>query len=142
MLSSPHGSEIFLYFSGLIIMFFELEKSFRFEAGHVIVHHDGKCRNPHGHSYMLSVVLRSSSLIPSGPKANMVMDFNDLSNIVMPMVDQYLDHQWLNDTLNCESPTVEFIAKWIFEYLEPFLPSLHAITIHETHSSKVTYRKP
>ncbi|MBA2727163.1 MAG: 6-carboxytetrahydropterin synthase QueD [Parachlamydiaceae bacterium] len=143
MLTSPYCSEILLlvYSFGLNIMLFELEKSFRFEAGHVIVHHDGKCRNPHGHSYTLAVVLRSNTLIPSGPKANMVIDFNDLSNIVMPMIDQYLDHQWLNDTLESEAPTVEFIAKWIFEYLEPFLPSLYAITVFETHSSKVTYRK-
>lgn len=122
-------------------MHFELEKTFRFEAGHVLIHHDGKCRNPHGHSYILSVVLRTATLIDSGPKTNMVIDFNDLSNIVMPMIEKYLDHQWLNDTLKCESTTVEFIAKWIFEYLEPLLPGLYAITLYETHSSKVTYRK-
>jgi 6-pyruvoyltetrahydropterin/6-carboxytetrahydropterin synthase len=122
-------------------MYFELEKTFRFEAGHALVHHDGKCRNPHGHSYILSVVLRSTSLISSGPKTNMVIDFEDLSNIVIPMIDQYLDHQWLNDTLKSDSPSVEFIAKWTYEYLEPLLPGLYAITVYETHSSKVTYRK-
>ena len=123
------------------IMIFELEKTFRFEAGHQLVHHDGKCRNPHGHSYILSVIVRSVELVGSGPKTNMVIDFSDLSAIVAPMIEKYFDHKWINDTLQNESATVEFMAKWIFEYLEPLLPSLYAITLHETHTSKVTYRR-
>jgi 6-pyruvoyltetrahydropterin/6-carboxytetrahydropterin synthase len=120
---------------------FELEKTFHFEAGHSLAHHDGKCRNPHGHSYILIVHIRAKNLIASGPKTNMVIDFGDLGKIVNPMIVEYLDHRWLNDTLNSESATAEYIAKWIFDYLEPRLPGLSAITLWETASSKVTYTK-
>lgn len=118
---------------------FEIEKKFHFEAGHVILHHDGKCSFPHGHSYILTVALRSKTLIDSGPKMNMLIDFNDLSSIVKPMIEKYFDHCWLNDTLQSESPTVEFIAKWIYDFLKPQLPQLYAITLHETATSRATY---
>lgn len=120
---------------------FELEKTFHFEAGHSLIHHDGKCRQPHGHSYVLTICVRTTDLIASGPKKNMVMDFGDISNVVEPMIEEYFDHRWLNTTLNNDSTTVEFMAKWIFDYLVPKLPNLHAITLHETASSKVTYTK-
>jgi 6-pyruvoyltetrahydropterin/6-carboxytetrahydropterin synthase len=120
---------------------FEVEKTFSFEAGHVLDHHDGKCRHPHGHSYVLKVTLQADSLIPSGPKQNMILDFTDISSIVKPMIEKHFDHKWLNDSLNTESPTAEFIAYWIFHYLEPHLPGLVAITIFETATSSAAYRK-
>lgn len=120
---------------------FELEKTFSFEAGHSLSHHDGKCRGPHGHSYILTVRLRTEQLIHTGPKTNMVCDFYDISNIVKPMIVTYLDHKWLNDTLQSDSPTVEFISKWIYDYLEPFIPMLSAVTVYETATSKVTYSR-
>lgn len=120
---------------------FELEKTFRFEAAHYLVHHEGKCRGLHGHSYVLNVVVRAEQLKSSGSQTNMVMDFFDFSGIVKPIIEKYLDHKCLNDTLSSDSPTAEYIAKWIFHQLEPVLPGLYAISLHETHSSKVTYRK-
>lgn len=118
---------------------YEIEKTFTFEAGHSLDHHDGKCRGPHGHSYILTIRLRSEILQPSGPKKNMVVDFGDISAIVKPMIEKFFDHRWLNQTLNSDSATVEFIAKWIFDYLKPSFPSLYAISLHETSTTKVTY---
>jgi len=120
---------------------FEIEKKFRFEAGHQLIHHDGQCSEPHGHSYVLLVTIRSDHIEPKGPKKNMVMDFNDISNVVKPMIDKYLDHKWLNDTLGTDSPTAEFIAKWIFDYLNDPLPNLDHVTLYETETSRVTYRR-
>lgn len=121
---------------------YELEKTFRFEAGHSLQYHDGKCKGPHGHSYILVVRLISDHLIASGPKTNMVMDFSDVSEIVKPMIEEYLDHKWLNTTLSCDSATAEYIAKWIYDYLKPHISQLDAVTLYETATSKVTYRKP
>lgn len=120
---------------------FELEKTFHFEAGHVLPHHDGKCRMPHGHSYVMTIHIKSDQLLTSGPKKNMVIDFSDVSSIVKPMIETYLDHKWLNDTLESDSPTVEFIAKWAFEHLEPKLPNLYAVSIYETVTSRIIYKK-
>ena len=118
---------------------YELEKTFSFEAGHLLQYHDGQCHFPHGHSYVLTVKLRASTLISSGPKQNMLIDFNEISAIVKPMISTYLDHKWINESLKSESSTVEFMAKWIFDYLKPKLTHLYAITLQETSTSKVTY---
>ena len=120
---------------------FEVEKSFSFEAGHVLKHHDGKCKNPHGHSYQLQIKLRSDKLIASGPKTNMLIDFTDISKVVKPMIEEYFDHRWINETLNTDSATVEFITKWIFDYLEPKLPALYQVTLFETPTSRASYTK-
>ena|ERR1700722_12021940 len=119
---------------------FELEKTFHFEAGHCLVHHDGKCRQPHGHSYVLTVHLRREQLIATGPKRNMLMDFYDVSAVVKPMLEEYLDHHWLNETLGNDSTSAEFIAKWVYDYLKPKLPELFAVSLYETQSAKVIYR--
>lgn len=123
----------------VIKLMFELEKQFRFEAAHVLKHHQGKCGRPHGHSYCLTVCLRSQTLTTDGSSTNMVVDFADITSVVDPLVETFLDHQWLNDTLQCESPTTEFIARWIFHYLKPKLPFLHSVTLSETPTSTVTY---
>lgn len=120
---------------------YELCKEFRFEAGHTLIHHDGKCKNPHGHSYILTIHLKGETLVSEGPKKNMLVDFGDVSAVVKPMIEKYFDHRWLNESLENDSPTVEFIAGWIYDFLEPHLPLLSAITLHETSTSKVTFRK-
>lgn len=103
------------------------------------MHHDGACKDPHGHSYTLEVQVKNDSLIPEGPKKNMVIDFHHISDIVDPMIESYLDHKWLNNTLETDSPTSEFIARWIYRYLKGKLPGLHKVTLSETSTSKVIY---
>jgi 6-pyruvoyltetrahydropterin/6-carboxytetrahydropterin synthase len=118
---------------------FEIEKKFRFEAGHTLLHHDGKCSSPHGHSYVLTIVLRSQSLISDGPKQSMVRDFQEISDVVKPMIDQYFDHKWLNETLSLDSPTAERIAEWIFKYVQPKIPQLYKVSVRETESSSASF---
>lgn len=120
---------------------YQLEKIFHFEAAHSLKYHDGKCKNVHGHSYILHIIVRAEELQTSGPKVNMIMDFQDINAIVNPMINEYFDHHFLNDTLRSDSTTVEFICKWIFDYLESHIPSLYAITLYETASAKATYMK-
>lgn len=119
---------------------FQIEKTFYFEAGHVLAGHDGKCAQPHGHSYVLTVFIRRDFLNPDGPKKNMVIDFQDINAIVKPMIAEYLDHHWLNTTLENDSTTAEFIAKWIFDHLKPKLSDLFAVSLYETATSKVYYQ--
>lgn len=120
---------------------FKIEKKFRFEAGHQLIHHDGHCRDPHGHSYEFVVTIQKKELITHGPKKQMAVDFLDISSVVKPMIFNFLDHKWLNDTLNTDSPTAEFIAKWIFDFLSPKLQGLFSITVYETDTCCVTYTK-
>lgn len=118
---------------------FEIEKDFSFEAGHVVQAHTGKCSSPHGHSYRLTVIVRSENLQTIGPSRGMVCDFQDISSAVKPMIEEYFDHKWLNETLHTDSPTAEEIAKWIFDYLEPKLPGLYKVTVGETATARASY---
>ena len=118
---------------------YTLEKTFFFEAGHTLEHHDGKCKSPHGHNYGLTITLCNTKINSSGPKKNMLIDFNDVSRLVRPMLDEYFDHKWLNDTLDTDSPTAEYIAFWIYNHLKPQIALLHSVTINETPTNKVIY---
>lgn len=120
---------------------FELSKTFRFDAGHILKQHEGMCGRPHGHHYTLTVTVRGKTLIEKGPRKNMILDFNDISAIVKPFIKSHLDHHWLNDTLETDSPSAEFIAWWIYQKVKPLLPSLYSITLHETPTSFVTYKE-
>jgi 6-pyruvoyltetrahydropterin/6-carboxytetrahydropterin synthase len=119
---------------------FELRKSFHFEASHVLTHHEGKCSRMHGHSYVLTLVLRGRALQPSGPQRNMLTDFCDVSAAAKGMIAAYLDHHHLNTTLKEDSPTAEFIARWVYRHLAPTLPQLAEVELRETATASVVYR--
>lgn len=117
-------------------------KEFRFEAAHRLPHHDGKCQRLHGHSWRGRVYVRGQSLIPDGAKQGMLMDFGEISAYIDPLVEKYLDHYYLNETLPLESPTSEAIARWIYEQLAAAgLPGLVAVEIRETCTSGCVYRQ-
>lgn len=118
---------------------FEIEKHFTFHAAHLLVHHKGACNRLHGHTYTLIIRLKSSDLQQSGSETNMVIDFVDFKAIVRAVIDEHLEHRFLNETLKTDSPTAEFIAKWIFEKLKPLLPLLSSLTLYESPTSGVTY---
>lgn len=119
---------------------YTLTKSFKFEASHILHHHDGKCARLHGHSYTLTVELSSQTLQRTGSETNMVTDFGRISTSVKKLLLSHLDHHHLNDSLQTDSPTAEFIAAWCFKMLKPALPQLCAVTIQETMTSSATFR--
>jgi 6-pyruvoyltetrahydropterin/6-carboxytetrahydropterin synthase len=117
----------------------KLEKDFPFEAAHRLPNHDGKCQRLHGHSWTATVVVEGSNLNPSGAKGGMVVDFGTLSKVVTPIVDEFLDHHFLNDTTGLTNPTSEEIARWLFDKLKPLLPELVGVEISETCTARCYY---
>jgi 6-pyruvoyltetrahydropterin/6-carboxytetrahydropterin synthase len=70
----------------------------------------------------------------------MVMDYADIKTFLTPLLDQYLDHHFLNQTTGLENPTSEELAKWIFDQLEQSgLPGLLGVRINETCTSTCLY---
>jgi 6-pyruvoyltetrahydropterin/6-carboxytetrahydropterin synthase len=117
-------------------------KEFRFEAAHQLPHHDGKCRRLHGHSWTGRVYLKGNKLIENGAKQGMLLDFDDIKKHLEPLLTDYLDHHYLNETTGLLNPTSEAIAKWVFEKLEAsFLPGLYSVEIRETCTSGSQYKK-
>lgn len=119
-----------------------LTKTIRFEAAHKLVNHDGKCERLHGHSWTADIECRGYSLTARGPKKGMVLDYGDISEAVKPIVDDVLDHHYLNQTLLTDAPTSEVVAQWIYNWLRDVakLRGLHAVTVHETCTSACKYK--
>jgi 6-pyruvoyltetrahydropterin/6-carboxytetrahydropterin synthase len=114
-----------------------IRKHFRFEAAHVLPHHPGKCSRLHGHSYRLEVAVRGP-LQQAGPARGMVVDFDEISALVRPLVVERLDHASLNDVM--ENPTAEHIALWIWDALAEQLPQLDEIVVWETPTACAVVR--
>lgn len=118
---------------------FRIRKTFRFEASHQLKYHDGKCAHLHGHSWVVNVEVKGSSLNYDGPKQGMLMDFSSLSAVFKPIIEEKLDHRHLNDTLAMESPTSELVAEWIFNQIKDLVPGLSAVEVEETCTSWCRY---
>src|SRR5574337_952755 len=119
-----------------------IQKDFSFEAAHHLPLHDGKCRSPHGHSYIGYIRILGLSLIAQGPKTGMVMDSGDLSETIKPVIKRYLAHQDLNERLvDVSATTAEEIAKWLYEFIKPKLPAgtVFSVGLKETASSMCIY---
>jgi 6-pyruvoyltetrahydropterin/6-carboxytetrahydropterin synthase len=117
-------------------------KEFRFEAAHRLPHHEGKCRRLHGHSWLGRVYIQGNCLQTEGASQGMILDFGEVSKYLKPLLEDFLDHYYLNETTGLENPTSEAIARWIYEKLEILgLSGLHAVEIHETCTSGCVYRK-
>lgn len=115
----------------------EIFKTFTFEAAHRLprVPPGHQCARLHGHSYTVTVHVSG----PVDDATGWVMDFADLSRAVRPLLDQ-LDHQYLNDIDGLENSTCENLARWLWQHLQPRLPALAKIVIHETATSGCAYQ--
>ncbi len=74
----------------------KIAKEFRWEMGHRLKFHKGKCKNLHGHSYRMTVELEGE-LNSEG----MVLDYYDLKAIVKPVIEE-LDHAFMVNKTDTE----------------------------------------
>jgi len=117
---------------------YRLEKEFTFDAAHCLEAHKGKCKRLHGHRWKAWVICEGEKLNEEG----MLIDFGDLKGIIRPMVEQYLDHQFLNDTLGLEHTTAESISWWIYSHLAPKISTLVGVVVEESPGSRCAYFPP
>jgi 6-pyruvoyltetrahydropterin/6-carboxytetrahydropterin synthase len=111
-------------------------KEFRFEAAHRLPAAPAghKCGRLHGHSYRVEIHVRGEV----DPHMGWVMDFADIAGAFAPLRDQ-LDHYYLNEIQGLENPTSENLARWIWDRLQPTLPSVTKIVVRETCTSGCVY---
>lgn len=119
---------------------FTLRKKFTFEAAHKLPHHSGKCRRLHGHSWVATIVLQGPTLQVSGSDTGMLIDYSFIKSEMNPILEKYLDHHYLNETLPLESPTSENLAVWLYGELCKKIPYLVAVEIDETCTCSCEYR--
>lgn len=74
-------------------MSLRIGKTFTFDAAHQLPKHEGKCRNVHGHTYKLEVVIQG--VLEFDDDIGMFMDFGDVSKIVKETVLDRIDHSFI-----------------------------------------------
>jgi len=130
---------------------YSVTKRIEFCYGHRLLDYDGICKHPHGHNAVAEIEVRTSSLDPR----NMVCDFSDIKRIVKGWIDRELDHKMVlrhDDPLVKpleqlgepiylldSNPTVERIARLIFEYASGQSLPVVRVKLWETPSSYAEY---
>jgi 6-pyruvoyltetrahydropterin/6-carboxytetrahydropterin synthase len=131
---------------------YSVTKRIDFCYGHRLLDYDGICKHPHGHNAVAEVEVRTGTL----DNRNMVCDFSDIKRVVKGWIDRELDHkmilrhddplvkplQQLGEPIFIvdSNPTVERIAKLIFDQAtEHGLPVVR-VTVWETPTSFADYR--
>lgn len=123
---------------------FELTIQLEFCSAHILVGHQGKCANLHGHNYKTEVCIKGNKLDSLG----LLIDFADVKKIVNETIDM-LDHKYINDIDYPEfiegKTSAENIAKFIYENVEKRLAhdtaKLDYVKIFETSKYAVKYYK-
>ncbi|HLG60111.1 MAG TPA: 6-carboxytetrahydropterin synthase [Vicinamibacterales bacterium] len=130
---------------------YSVTKRIDFCYGHRLLDYDGICKHPHGHNAIAEIEIRTDAL----DTRNMVADFGDIKRIVKNWVDRELDHKMIlrhDDPLVTllqgigepmylvdSNPTVERIARLIYDISrEQGLP-VFRVTVWETPTSWATY---
>ncbi|MBS3946189.1 MAG: 6-carboxytetrahydropterin synthase [Melioribacter sp.] len=67
----------------------KIAKEFKWEMGHRLPFHEGKCRNLHGHSYRCMIELTGQP-----DKNGMLLDYYELKKIIDPIIDK-MDHSFM-----------------------------------------------
>ena len=111
-------------------------KQFTFDSAHFLPHvpDTHKCREIHGHTYLLKIFIEGGLQ----PRLGWVMDFTDIKAVVDPLI-KIVDHKMLNKIEGLENPTCELFAVWLWDRIKPGLPSLKRIELNETPTSGVIY---
>ena len=101
----------------------KISKEFKWEMGHRLPFHLGKCKNIHGHTYKMRVEIEGD-LDENG----MVMDYYDVSEIISPVVDK-LDHSFM--VKETDTDIIDFLDKIKSKkVVVPFETTAENITIY------------
>jgi len=113
-------------------------KTFSFDSAHYLPNYLGKCRNLHGHHWVLEVEVEG----PVNPASGMVIDFARLKILVNNTVVDLLDHTCLNDldqsfseNPTCENILMQIWARLVFAEDRPVSVSLKRLRLYETPDS-------
>jgi len=121
---------------------FTLRVQNKFSAAHKLVGYPGDCANLHGHTWKVEVAISGYAL----NDLDMLVDFRDVKK-VMKKVICLLDHSYLNEVLEVDLPTAEYLAWYIYSIISSKLEGLDLpediklkeVTVWESDNASVTY---
>lgn len=119
-------------FLGDVMHTVTISKRFDFDAAHHLpnVPAGHKCGRPHGHTYVVEVILRGEVKEPAG----WFVDYADIATAWAPIGDD-LDHRDLNKIDGLENPTTENLVKWIWDRLHLSVVGRYLLRIRVFESS-------
>jgi len=124
----------------------------RFEASHRLLNYKGKCKNIHGHNYVIRVCLKTAR-----PKNGMVKDFYDLKTDIQKVISK-ADHSIILSAKDIKyislfrsyfdtkiyvikenNTTAENLAKHFFKELKKTSSYIQYVEVQETPGSVARY---
>lgn len=115
-----------------------ISKEFRFDAAHFLPtarqgHPNSRL---HGHSFAAQVTLEGVA----DPTTGWIRDFAEIDAAIAD-IRMRLDHRLLNEIKGLEQPTLERLARFIFDALKDPLPELVSVTVRrDSLGEACTYR--
>ena len=130
---------------------YSVVKRVEFCYGHRLLDYEGVCKHPHGHNAVAEIEIRSAAL----DQRSMVCDFSDVKHLVKSWIDREIDHKMIlrsDDPLVNplrelgepvflveSNPTVERIARLIYEHVQESGLPVVRVKVWETPTSSATY---
>ncbi len=109
-----------------------------FASSHHLRDYEGQCKNLHGHTWKVEIVVQGEGLNGAG----MLVDFQQIKKVLREILSG-LDHRHLNDIAYFKenNPTSENLAKYIFDSFLTLLPKirLNKVTVWESENASATY---
>lgn len=94
--------------------------------------YESKCRNLHGHNWIVTVYCRANVLNHVG----MVIDFKKINNAI----HDRLDHMYINDVVSV-NPTAENMAAWILDRVNDELREVNKADGSDSECYRVTIQE-
>lgn len=79
-----------------------ITRKIEIDMGHRVTNHGSKCRNVHGHRYVIEAEVEGPVETAVGETQGMVVDFGALKTVMMARIDRDFDHGlalWVEDSL-------------------------------------------
>lgn len=130
-----------------------------FDSAHFLSGYEGKCRNLHGHRWVISAEVSGDQLVNDGQLRGMVVDFGDLKRDLKALADEF-DHAFIyeKDSLKETTiaalkeenfrlievgfrPTAENFAEFFYNKLAESGYNVKAVTVYETPNNCASYTK-
>ena len=119
---------------------------FEFDSAHFLPHHEGLCKQFHGHRYKLEIKITASpefdrdelNLISAGSETGMITDFGKMKHNIKRWLIDHIDHNILNDVFPNLTPTAESLVNKFWDILVSNLPDsiiLEKVRLWETPNS-------
>lgn len=109
---------------------YRIRKRLEISGAHKLtLDYDSKCRELHGHNWIIDIYLESEALNNNG----MIMDFTHIKK----EIHDVLDHKYINDIIDV-NPTAENIAKWICDRLGS---KCYKVSVQESEGNVAEYER-